>query len=61
MPEVSEERVQLPADPAFRAAPMGCAEWGTRLAVHDSRPGAEVVERAPVPRWGWSVAPPHRP
>jgi hemoglobin len=49
----------LPADPEFRAALMGYAEWGTRLAVHNSQPGAEVVERAPVPRWGWGVAPPY--
>ena len=46
---------------AFRAALMGYAEWGTRLAVHNSRPGAEVAEHAPVPRWGWGVAPPYRP
>jgi hemoglobin len=49
----------LPADPEFRAALMGYAEWGTRLAVHNSQPGAEVVESAPVPRWGWGVAPPY--
>ena len=29
----------LPADPELRAALMGYAEWGTRLAVHNSRPG----------------------
>jgi hemoglobin len=51
----------LPADPEFRAAIMGYAEWGTRLAMHNSQPGAEVAEHAPVPRWGWGVAPPYRP
>ena len=51
----------LPDDPEFRAALMGYAEWGTRLAVHNSHPGAEVAEHAPVPRWGWGVAPPYRP
>jgi hemoglobin len=51
----------LPADPEFRAALMGYAEWGTRLAVHNSQPGAEVTEHAPVPRWGWGVAPPYTP
>ena len=51
----------LPADPEFRAAIMGYAEWGTRLAVHNSQPGVEVVQHAPVPRWGWGVAPPYRP
>jgi hemoglobin len=51
----------LPADPEFRAAIMGYAEWGTRLAVHNSQPGAQTAPRAPVPRWGWGVAPPYEP
>ncbi|MDA0180840.1 group II truncated hemoglobin [Solirubrobacter phytolaccae] len=51
----------LPDDPEFRAALMGYAEWGTRLAVQNSADGAEVVEHAPVPRWGWGVAPPYVP
>ena len=49
----------LPADPEFRAAIMGYAEWGTRLAVQNSQPGADVAPHAPVPRWGWGVAPPY--
>jgi hemoglobin len=53
--------VGLPADPEFRAAIMGYAEWGTRLAEHNSQPGAEVAPHAPVPRWGWGVAPPYQP
>jgi hemoglobin len=53
--------VGLPGDPEFRAALMGYAEWGTRLAVHNSQVGAEVVAHAPVPRWGWGVAPPYKP
>jgi hemoglobin len=51
----------LPADPEFRAAIMGYAEWGSRLALHNSQPGAQTVARAPVPRWGWGVAPPYAP
>jgi hemoglobin len=51
----------LPDDPEFRAAFVGYVEWGTRLALHNSQPGAEVVEQAPVPRWGWGVAPPYQP
>ncbi len=51
----------LPEDPEFRAALMGYVEWGSRLALQNSHPGAEVVEQAPVPRWGWGVAPPYRP
>jgi hemoglobin len=53
--------VGLPDDPEFRAAVMGYAEWGTRLALHNSQPGAQVVAQAPVPRWGWGVAPPYSP
>jgi hemoglobin len=51
----------LPDDPEFRAAFVGYVEWGTRLALQNSQPGASVVEHAPVPRWGWGVAPPYQP
>lgn len=49
----------LPADPEFRSAFIGYLEWGTRLAVANSTPDADVVRHAPVPRWGWGVAPPY--
>lgn len=52
---------QLPDDPEFRAALLGYAEWGSRLALHNSQPGAAVASHAPVPRWGWGVAPPYQP
>jgi hemoglobin len=51
----------LPADPEFRAALVGYLEWGTRLAMHNSQPGASPPAHAPVPRWGWGVAPPYQP
>ncbi|MGY1733471.1 group II truncated hemoglobin [Geodermatophilus sp. SYSU D01045] len=51
----------LPDDPEFRAAFVGYVEWGTRLALANSQDGAAVVEHAPVPRWGWGVAPPYQP
>lgn len=50
--------VGLPGDAEFRAAFVGYIEWGTRLAVENSRPGAAPPEDAPIPRWGWGVAPP---
>jgi hemoglobin len=50
----------LPGDPEFRAAFLGYIEWGTRLARQNSQPGADVPMRAPVPRWGWGVAPPYQ-
>ena len=49
----------LPADPEFRAALMGYAEWGSRLAVENSAADASPAQHAPVPRWGWGVAPPY--
>ena len=51
----------LPDDPEFRAALVGYVEWGTRLAFHNSQADAAVVPQAPVPRWGWGVAPPYQP
>jgi hemoglobin len=50
----------LPDDPDFRSAFVAYVEWGTRLALHNSQPGAEVFEHAPVPRWGWGEAPPYQ-
>jgi hemoglobin len=54
------DEVELPADPEFRAAFAGYIEWGTRLAVQNSQPGAHPAQRAPVPKWGWGVAPPYQ-
>jgi hemoglobin len=51
----------LPDDPEFRSAFVAYVEWGTRIAQHNSQPAADVVERAPVPRWGWGEAPPFEP
>ena len=51
----------LPDDPEFRSALLAYLEWGTRLAVLNSQPGADVAEHAPVPRWGWGEAPPYQP
>ncbi|CCH19102.1 group II truncated hemoglobin [Micromonospora lupini] len=54
------DEVGLPDDPEFRAAFTSYLEWGTRLAVHNSQPAADPVRQAPVPRWGWGVAPPYQ-
>jgi hemoglobin len=51
----------LPDDPEFRSAFLAYVEWGTRLAVGNSQPGATPPPRAPVPRWGWGEAPPYNP
>jgi hemoglobin len=49
----------LPADPEFRSAFLAYIEWGTRLALANSQPGAAPPAKAPVPRWGWGEAPPY--
>ena len=54
------DEVGLPDDPEFRAAFTSYLEWGTRLAVGNSQPDADPIRQAPVPRWGWGVAPPYR-
>jgi hemoglobin len=51
----------LPSDPEFRSAFMAYVEWGTRLALANSQPGADPPREAPVPRWGWGEAPPYTP
>ena len=51
----------LPDDPEFRSAFVAYVEWGTRLALANSQPGAEPPPEAPVPRWGWGEAPPYTP
>jgi hemoglobin len=56
---VAADDADLPDDPEFRSALVGYAEWATRLAMHNSQTGADVVRQAPVPRWGWGVAPPY--
>ena len=43
----------MPDDPEFRSALVGYLEWGSRLAVINSQPGATVDEDAPMPQWGW--------
>ncbi|MEA2150195.1 MAG: hemoglobin [Solirubrobacteraceae bacterium] len=56
---VAADDAGLPDDPEFRSAFVAYLEWGTRLALHNSQPGAAVAEHAPVPRWGWGEAPPY--
>jgi len=43
----------LPNDPEFASAMIAYLEWGTRLAVVNSEPGAKVYQKAPMPKWGW--------
>jgi hemoglobin len=53
MLETADE-VSLPDDPEFRSALVGYLEWGTRIAVINSQPGAKAPEgNPPMPKWGW--------
>jgi len=56
---LAADDADLPDDPEFRSALVAYVEWGTRIARHNSQPGAEVTEHAPMPRWGWGEAPPY--
>jgi hemoglobin len=47
------DELGVPSDPEFRSALVGYLEWGSRLAVINSQPGAEVGGEAPMPAWGW--------
>jgi CDGSH-type Zn-finger protein/truncated hemoglobin YjbI len=51
-------QVGLPDDPDFRSTFVAYLEWGTRIALINSQPGAEVIEHAPIPLWGWGNTPP---
>jgi hemoglobin len=48
----------LPADPEFRSAFVAYIEWGSRIGMANSQPGATPPPEAPVPRWGWGEASP---
>jgi hemoglobin len=58
---LAADDADMPSDPEFRSALVAYLEWGTRLALANSRTEAVVIEHAPVPRWGWGEAPPYQP
>jgi hemoglobin len=47
------DEIGVPGDPEFRSALVGYLEWGTRLAVINSKPGAAIGDPGPMPHWGW--------
>jgi hemoglobin len=55
------DEAELPSDPEFRSAFVAYIEWGTRIALANSQPGATPPPKAPVPHWGWGEAPPYVP
>ena len=46
-------RRALPTDPEWRAAFVAYLEWGSRIALENSQPGAHPPPNMPVPRWSW--------
>jgi hemoglobin len=56
------DELKIPDDPEFRSAFVGYLEWGSRLAVINSQPGATVNPDTPMPTWGWGeVKGPYQP
>jgi truncated hemoglobin YjbI len=49
----SADDAKLPADPEWRAAFVSYLEWGSRIALENSQPGAHPPPHMPVPRWWW--------
>jgi truncated hemoglobin YjbI len=49
----SADEAGLPNDAEFRAAFTAYIEWGSRLAVENSTPGAHPPPNMPMPRWWW--------
>lgn len=49
----SADETGLPDDPEFRSALVSYIEWGTRLAVINSKPGEDPSADEPMPKWGW--------
>ena len=54
----SADEVGLPADPEFRSAFVSYLEWGSRIALANSQPGAAPAQSMPVPHWDWGTAGP---
>ena len=53
---VEEYIGSFPADPEFRSAFSSYIEWGSRLALENSQPGARPPEHMPMPHWDWHTA-----
>jgi hemoglobin len=52
----SADEINLPDDPEFRSAFVAYIEWGTRIAVINSRETELIMNpESPMPKWGWGV------
>ncbi len=50
----SAQEAGLPSDPEFQAAFRAYLEWGSRIALENSQPGAKPPPHMPMPRWWWA-------
>jgi hemoglobin len=49
------DELGVPADPEFRASLVGYLEWGSRIAVLNSQPGAaKPNSNLDMPAWTWA-------
>jgi truncated hemoglobin YjbI len=55
---LAADEAGLPTDPEFRSAFVSYIEWGSRIALENSAPGAHPTLHLPVPRWDWGTAGP---
>lgn len=52
----SADEINLADDPEFRSALVAYLEWGSRIAVINSRESTNPLdETEPMPSWGWGV------
>lgn len=52
----SADDINLPDDPEFRSAFMAYIEWGTRIAIINSKETElKLSPDSPMPKWGWGV------
>ena len=51
------DEIGMPNDPEFRSAFIAYLEWGSRLAVINSKlsPGTATDPSMPMPQWDWGV------
>jgi CDGSH-type Zn-finger protein/truncated hemoglobin YjbI len=51
---LSAQDAGLPSDPEFQAAFRSYIEWGSRVALENSQPGAKPPPHMPMPHWTWA-------
>jgi CDGSH-type Zn-finger protein/truncated hemoglobin YjbI len=51
---LSAQEAGLPQDAEFQAAFRSYLEWGSRIALENSQPGAKPPPEMPMPRWWWA-------